>query len=162
MSILDEIQKPIVLAPLAGGPSTPELAAAVSEAGGFGFLAAGYLGPDELAERIGATRKLTDRPLGVNVFAPVPGPASPEAYSAYVRRLTEWAAGRGYEVGEPRYGDDAYTEKIELLVADPVSVVSFTFACPERDTIKSLKQAGSEVWITVTSPTEADEAVAAG
>jgi len=41
--VLDRLAVPIVLAPLAGGPSTPELAAAVSNAGGFGFLAAGYL-----------------------------------------------------------------------------------------------------------------------
>ncbi|WP_460339981.1 nitronate monooxygenase [Actinoallomurus acanthiterrae] len=39
--ILDELPVPIVLAPLAGGPSTPRLTAAVSEAGGLGFLAAG-------------------------------------------------------------------------------------------------------------------------
>jgi len=43
--VLDELGTPIVLAPLAGGPSTPELAAAVSEAGGLGFLAAGYRTP---------------------------------------------------------------------------------------------------------------------
>jgi nitronate monooxygenase len=41
--ILGEIAAPIVLAPLAGGPSTPRLAAAVTNAGGLGFLAAGYL-----------------------------------------------------------------------------------------------------------------------
>ena len=50
--IADTLAVPIVLAPLAGGPSTPELAAAVSGAGGFGFLAAGYLTADALAERI--------------------------------------------------------------------------------------------------------------
>ena len=49
--ILDSCDIPIVLAPLAGGPSTPELAAAVSNAGGLGFLAAGYLSAAELAER---------------------------------------------------------------------------------------------------------------
>jgi nitronate monooxygenase len=41
--ILDRCDTPVVLAPLAGGPSTPELAAAVSNAGGLGFLASGYL-----------------------------------------------------------------------------------------------------------------------
>jgi NAD(P)H-dependent flavin oxidoreductase YrpB (nitropropane dioxygenase family) len=41
--ILDELEAPIVLAPMAGGPTTPELVAAVSEAGGIGFLAFGYL-----------------------------------------------------------------------------------------------------------------------
>ena len=43
---LSDLEHPIVLAPLGGGPSTPALAAAVSEAGGLGFLAAGYRTPD--------------------------------------------------------------------------------------------------------------------
>ncbi len=50
--ILDGCRVPIVLAPLAGGPSTPELAAAVNQAGGLGFLATGYLAAREAAERV--------------------------------------------------------------------------------------------------------------
>jgi NAD(P)H-dependent flavin oxidoreductase YrpB (nitropropane dioxygenase family) len=50
--VLDELKHPIVLAPLAGGASTPELTAAVSEAGGLGFLASGYLAPESLEERL--------------------------------------------------------------------------------------------------------------
>ena len=68
--ILDELQHPIVLAPLAGGASTPELTAAVSEAGGFGFLASGYLTVEALEERIARVRELTDAPFGVNLFVP--------------------------------------------------------------------------------------------
>jgi nitronate monooxygenase len=41
---------------MAGGPSTPELAAAVSEAGGLGFLASGYLTAEQTRERIAAAR----------------------------------------------------------------------------------------------------------
>ncbi|MDX6474685.1 MAG: nitronate monooxygenase, partial [Gaiellaceae bacterium] len=59
---------PIVLAPLAGGPSTPELAAAVSNAGGLGFLGAGYLTAEALVELIERTRALTAAPIGVNLF----------------------------------------------------------------------------------------------
>jgi nitronate monooxygenase len=50
--VLDELKHPIVLAPLAGGASTPESTAAVSEAGGLGFLASGYLAPESLEERL--------------------------------------------------------------------------------------------------------------
>ena len=66
--ILDRLAVPIVLAPLAGGPATPELTAAVSGAGGFGFLAAGYLAASALAERLERTRTLTEVPSGVNLF----------------------------------------------------------------------------------------------
>ena len=59
-----DLAVPIVLAPMAGGPSTPELAAAVSEAGGLGFLAAGYNTADAMAGDVAATRALTRAPFG--------------------------------------------------------------------------------------------------
>ena len=160
--IFDELEAPVVLAPLGGGPSTPELAAAVSDAGGLGFLAAAYLPADAVAKQIAATRELTGRPFAMNVFFPASSPADPDDYRAYARRIGEWAARHGYEVGEPSWDDDDYEAKVELLVGDPVAVVSFTFGCPEPATIERLRAAGSEVWITVTSSEEATEAVAAG
>jgi len=50
-----QLVHPVVQAPMAGGPSTPELAAAVSAAGGLGFLAAGYKTPGDLAADIART-----------------------------------------------------------------------------------------------------------
>jgi nitronate monooxygenase len=159
--ILDRLSVPIVLAPLAGGASTPELTAAVSNAGGLGFLAAGYLTAPALKERIDQARALTGGPLGVNVF--VPGrPSDPDAVRAYAATLAEDARGAGVGLGEARYEDDDWAAKIELLAAERVPVVSFTFGCPDRDVIDRLHQAGSEVWITVTTPDEAGQAVGAG
>jgi nitronate monooxygenase len=59
---------------MAGGYTTPELVAAVSNAGGLGSLAGAQLAPDELRGAIAAVRRLTDRPFGVNLFAPLPRP----------------------------------------------------------------------------------------
>jgi nitronate monooxygenase len=152
--ILDALEVPVVLAPLAGGPSTPALAAAVSEAGGLGFVAAGYLSPDVLAQRIADTRGLTARPFGVNLF--VPGPATPRAaYADYLTAL-------GPDAGEPRADDDGWEAKLALLERDPVPVVSFTFGCPPAEAVGRIRAAGSEAWVTVTSPDEAREAAAAG
>ena len=53
---LRALSVPVIVAPMAGGPTTPELAAAGTNAGGLGFLAAGYLSADVLAERITAAR----------------------------------------------------------------------------------------------------------
>ena len=50
--VLDRLEHPIVQAPMGGGPSTPALAAAVAEAGGLGFLAAGYRGVDAVRAAI--------------------------------------------------------------------------------------------------------------
>jgi nitronate monooxygenase len=160
--ICDELEAPVVLAPLGGGPSTPELAAAVSDAGGLGFLAAAYLTAESAADRIEATRRLTARSYGVNVFVAGSGPAEVSAYRGYLDRLAEWGGQRGAELGEPRYDDDDFEAKIELLTSDPVAVVSFTFGCPPATVLERLRSAGSEVWITVTSPAEAAEAEAAG
>ena len=69
---LSQLEHPIVQAPMSGGPSTPALAAAVSEAGGLGFLAAGYRTPDAVRADIAELRALTGRSFGLNTF--VPGP----------------------------------------------------------------------------------------
>jgi nitronate monooxygenase len=160
--ILDRLSTPIVLAPLAGGPSTPELAAAVSGAGGLGFIASGYLSGEETAKRIAAARRLTDQPLGVNVFSPGSGASAPAAYEAYLERLRDWAGRFQLGLGEPRYSDDDWEAKLSLLGREPVEVVSFTFGCPAREVVEALHGAGSEVWVTVTSPEEAEQAASAG
>jgi nitronate monooxygenase len=159
--ILDQMRVPIVLAPLAGGPSTPQLTAAVSNAGGFGFLAAGYLTAATLSERLAQTRDLTSAPVGVNVF--VPGrPAAPGPVEAYAATLAEDAGAAGAELGSARFEDDDWAAKIEFLTAEPVPVVSFTFGCPDHSVIDRLRQAGSEVWVTVTTPAEAAHASGMG
>jgi nitronate monooxygenase len=146
---------------MAGGPSAPELTAAVSNAGGLGFLAAGYLTPERLGEDVEQTRALTDR-FGVGVFAGGGTPADPELVLAYAARLNDEAAQADVELGTPRFDDDNLAAKLELLVANPASVVSFTFGLPPATEVQRLQAAGSEVWLTVTSPEEARAAAAAG
>jgi len=63
------IEHPIVLAGM-GGASTPELVAAVSNAGGLGVLGAASCGPRQLRAWIEETRQLTDRPFGVDTLLP--------------------------------------------------------------------------------------------
>jgi nitronate monooxygenase len=159
--ILDSCAIPIVLAPLAGGPSTPELAAAVSNAGGLGFLAAGYLSAAELADRRRRLAELTSRPIGVNVF--VPGPAGdPARVRRFAAEIEPDASGAGARLGEPRHDDDDWDAKIGYLMDAPADVVSFTFGIPGEDVIAGLCARGTEVWVTVTSLVEARRAAAAG
>ncbi|MEV4127503.1 nitronate monooxygenase [Nocardia sp. NPDC049707] len=154
--ILNELSAPIVLAPMAGGPSTPELTAAVSAAGGLGLLAAGYLTSTDTAARLAATRELTTAPFGINLFTPGPATA-PEGFADYLAEL-----GRTHEVGTPKYDTDEWDAKLELLVDAPVAVVTFTFGCPSTAEVDRLHAVGSEVWVTVTSAAEARIAVEAG
>jgi nitronate monooxygenase len=153
--MLDRLEIPIVGAPMAGGATTPALAAAVSDAGGLGFLAAGYKKAEAMSEDIAAYRALTDAPFGMNVFLVTPTEADPAALAAYRTRVGEGA-------GEPRSDDDRFAEKVERLLADPVPVVSFTFGCPDAALVERFRAAGSEVWVTVTDVAEARAAAAAG
>lgn len=153
---------PIVQAPMAGGPSTPALAAAVNAAGGFGFVAAGYLSPDALDEAVRRTRQLTDRPFGVNLFVPGPTGADDTAIAAYAAELAPEAARLGAELGAPRWDDDDYPAKLDLLQRAGVHTVSFTFGCPTPAEVARLRRTGARVAVTVTDPDEARVAEEAG
>ncbi|MCU1465778.1 MAG: nitronate monooxygenase [Actinomycetia bacterium] len=162
MTVLGMVAHPIVQAPMAGGPSTPDLAAAVSNAGALGFVAAGYLTPETLRAQIDATRALTDRPFGVNVFSPPARAADPERVRAFVERLAPLAAAESVALGEPRYDDDHYDDKVEIVVDARPAVVSFAFGCPSPEVVRRCVAAGSEVWVTVTDASEAVAARAVG
>src|SRR3954453_5685215 len=160
--VLDGLEHPIVLAPLAGGASPPELTAAVSSAGGLGFLASGYLTPEALEEQMVAVRELTDAPFGINLFVPGDPAAQTPGLDEYLRRAAPEAARYGAELVNPRYDDDGYSQKLALVAEHRPAVVSFTFGSPEPDRIAMLKEAGVEVWITATTPREAIAAGKAG
>lgn len=153
----------VVAAPMAGGPSTAALAAAVGEAGGLGFLAAGYRSADAVAEEIARLRGLTSAPFGVNVFSPTPTPPEEAArVAAYARLLAPRAAALGARLGEPVHGDDHHDAKVDLLARLRPSVVSFAFGVPPARSVEALHAAGVPVWLTVTSPEDAVAATAAG
>jgi nitronate monooxygenase len=154
--VLDGLEHPIVQAPMGGGPSTPALAAAVAEAGGLGFLAAGYKPVEAVRADVDALRALTDRPFGVNLFAP-PAPAAGDV-QAFAAALEQEAERYNAPVGEPRHDDDGWDDKLELMRELEVPVVSFTFGCPPAEVIELLPEA----WVTVTTPAEARTAAAAG
>jgi nitronate monooxygenase len=155
------VRWPIVGAPMAGGPSTPALAAAVSHAGGLGFLAAGYRTGEAMSAEIAAVRALSPAPFGVNLFVPQDPSVDVRAVADYLAALRPEAARFGVEV-VPSWDDDGWDEKLQRLEADPVPVVSFTFGCPDRSVIAGLQRAGSRVVVTVTTPDEARAAAAAG
>jgi nitronate monooxygenase len=153
---------PVIVAPMAGGPSTPELAAAGTNAGGLGFVAAGYLTADALAERFAAARALTTGPLGVNLFVPQPSASTPAGIERYTAVLAPEAARYGVRLGEPRYDDDQWSAKLDVVFDQRPEVVSFTFGLPTADECARLRGAGITTVGTVTTPNEAQLAVARG
>ncbi|MGA4507462.1 NAD(P)H-dependent flavin oxidoreductase [Propionibacteriaceae bacterium G1746] len=149
---------PIAAAPMAGGPTTVALSAAVARAGGFPFLAAGYKTVEAMADEVEALRRQAPS-FGVNLFVPQRWPVDQQAVADYAGELAPWAADFGVEATPPTGSDDDFfTEKVAHLVAHPVPVISFTFGLPGADVVRALQLVGSRVFATVTSP---DEAVAA-
>lgn len=155
-ALTDLFPHPIVQAPMAGGVSVPHLAAAVCEAGGLGFLAAGYKTADGMYQEIKQLRSLTGRPFGVNLFVPQPEYADPGAVEIYAHQLAGEAGWYETELGDPDSGrDDAYDSKLAVLLDNPVPVVSFHFGVPNREILDSLRRAGTFTLVTATTPEEA-------
>jgi nitronate monooxygenase len=146
---------------MAGGPSTPALTARVAQAGGYGFVAAGYLSAEGLQSAIASTRALTDAPFGVNLFVPS-APGDPVEVAAYASALQPEANRLGVSLGEPRWDDDAHAAKLDIVEAARVHLVSFTFGCPSPDIVDRLHRAGIQVAVTVTSVQESQLAADTG
>jgi len=152
---LDLLRRRIVVAPMAGGPTTTDLVIAAAGAGALGFLAAGYKTPAAMTAEINEVRAATAEPFGVNVF--VPGVPYPDA-----GRLARYLDSLGPALGDASWDDDGFDAKVAALLADPPAVTSFTFGCLPAEMIRALQDAGSAVVVTVTTPAEAKMAAAAG
>jgi len=155
--LTDLLRRPVVVAPMAGGPSTAELVIAAARAGALGFLAAGYKTAAAMTAEIAAVRAATSEPFGVNVF--VPGAPCPDL--AELRRYLDSLSAEG-TIGDPSWDDDHFGAKVAALLADPPPVVSFTFGCPLAEVVAALQGAGATVIVTVTSADEAVTAASAG
>lgn len=157
-----DLAVPIIVAPMAGGPSTPELAAAGTNAGGLGFVAAGYLTAEVFADRLAAARRLTTGPIGANLFVPQPSAGTSAAIQRYAAALAPEAERYGAELGEPRYDDDHWAAKIEVLLDLRPEVASFTFGVPSAEECGRLRAAGITTVGTVTTVAEARLAIGVG
>jgi nitronate monooxygenase len=154
---------PLVAAPMAGGPTTTRLAAAVADAGGFPFLAGGYKTASELAREIAELRQ-TNAAFGVNLFAPNVSSISEDEFRRYALALQDEAANYGLDISRVPLieDDDHWTAKLDLLISDPVPVVSVTFGLPRPAEVTALQKGGSRVLVTVTTVDEASAAAGVG
>jgi nitronate monooxygenase len=158
------IEVPIVSAPMGGGPSTPALVAAVSEAGGLGSLAGGYQSPDRLRADIGAVREATSKPFAVNLFAPTPLEPSTEEVERALAALEPYRLQLGLPprpfAGGP-WSED-FDAQVAVLVEERVPVTSFTFGLLPATATAALHDAGSLLIGTATTVEEAVTLVSAG
>lgn len=156
------IEHAIIQAPMAGA-TTPELVAAVSNAGGLGMLPGAYLTPERIAADIAKVRRLTDRPFGVNLFAGGDEPSEGVDAGPMLAIL-----GRAHEelgLPEPAMPEVApvpFADALEVVLGAGVPVFSFTFGIPSPDAMAALKERGCVVLGTATTVDEARQLAEAG
>lgn len=138
-----KIQHPVVQAPMAGGPTTPELVAAVSNAGGLGSLGAAYLSPNTLREQVWEIRRRTEAPFNVNLFVPSPFEADPERIERSDKLLEPYREELGIQAPEtPSSFEESLDDQLEVVLEESISVFSFTFGVPNEEQLRRLRDAG--------------------
>lgn len=158
-----EMNIPVVLAPMGGGPSTPELAAAVSNAGGLGSLAAAYSSPEKITEDIAKIRTLTKRPFAVNLFSP----AAQEPLRGNVEAVSKFLAGFHQRLGLPSpqlpsHSIEDFEKQIDAICGSKPFAVSFTFGLLPPQAMQRLKAQSIFVIGTATTVDEARQLERAG
>ncbi|MCV9952401.1 nitronate monooxygenase [Paenibacillus sp. BT-177] len=158
-----KIRYPIFQAPMAGGVSTSELVAAVSNAGGLGNLGGGYLTPEQLRREIQKIKQQTDQPFGVNLFVPEQSEESEEA----IYRMTDYLNKYRIKLGTAQNplilrSAESFEEQVQVLLEERVPIFSFTFGIPSPNVIQTTKQHGIFVIGTATTVDEAKQLEAGG
>lgn len=160
MGILDSLSLPVLIAPMAGGPSTPALVNAAAEAGSLGFLAGGVMGVEQFRSELA---QVTGQ-YGINLFRPQTEEPGPSDIDELAGLLTQ--PFREYRLGEPRVPavdlSNGWEDKFQLAVAARPAVISCTFGIFSAEEFSTLKQAGIEAWVTVTNPEDACRAQRSG
>lgn len=145
---------PLVLAPMAGGPSTPQLCAAVSNTGAVGSLAAGYLSLRDLHIQAAETARLAHGTWGINLF--VPGErtecADQQAWNSYREELAnDPGVDAALLPSTPVLSDDHYGEKLEMCAGSDADFVSFTFGLPTPGEVEMLRHRGKKIIVGATT-----------
>jgi nitronate monooxygenase len=140
------LRVPIIQAPMAGGISTPRLAAAVANAGGLGSIAGAMLRPDAIRAAVADFRASSDGPLAVNLFAPLPRPTT--------ARVAEWAILTGVAPPETFPAVPDFADQLAAVVDAGVPVFSFTFGIPPAERLDDVDA------FTIGTATTVAEAVA--
>jgi nitronate monooxygenase len=151
-----KIEYPILQAGMAGGITTPELVAAVSNAGGLGMLGAGYMTPEQIRDAIREIRDRTDRPFGINLFVPEQVSESPENIARMNKHLATYRQQLGL-MSEPditKYAE-SFEDQLAVVFEEHVPVFSFTFGIPSPNIIREIKNQGIVVVGTATTVREA-------
>ena len=151
-----KIAHPVIQAPMAGGGDTPDLVGAVSNAGGMGFIGAAYLTPQQIIAAGKIVREKTQRPFGINLFAPSPSPESPKNLQLALRRVAPFFEELGLPTpAAPAESTIKFQEQLDAVFETEASAFSFTFGNLPGDLIAAIKNRSVLVLGTATTVAEA-------
>ncbi|HEX9448862.1 MAG TPA: nitronate monooxygenase, partial [Dongiaceae bacterium] len=151
------IDLPIIQAPMAGA-STPEMAIAVSEAGGLGSLPCALMTPDQARQALEIIRQATAGPINLNFFCHTPPKLDDTAIAAWREKLAPYYLELGIDPAAPiptsnrAPFDNAYCALVEDFKPQ---VVSFHFGLPEAALLARVKASGAKVISSATTVAEA-------
>lgn len=154
-----------------GGVAGAELAAAVSNAGGLGVLAALRLQPDQVRDAIREIRAKTDRPFGVNIWLheDVRSPPDPSQVPDDVIRGSQTILNEfrprfdlPATVARPDAGPDLVNAALDVMIEERVPVFSAAIGVPEAALVQRFHEVGSTVVAMVATVADAEAAVANG
>jgi nitronate monooxygenase len=152
------ISLPIIQAPMAGGPTTPELVAAVSEAGALGSFGFAYTQPEAMRRDADAVRARTQAPFGVNLLAnPQPGPVAPQDQRAALAAVARYYAELGLPPPEPVRPPYAPDLEGQLALTEAMRPPVFTFHLGDLpiERIRHMQSLGISVGGSATCVAEA-------
>ena len=137
---------------MAGSGGTPELAAAVSNAGGLGAWGGAYAKPDEIAAAIRRIRQLTSRPFNINLFAGGYDSDRKVDPQPMLEIMRQAHARLGLPPPMlPPVPANPFDEQFAAVLEERPPVFSFTFGMPSSGQIAALKKRGIAVGGTATT-----------
>lgn len=156
------VAHPIILAPMAGSGGTPELVAAVSNAGGLGSWGGAYSTPQQILDAAKQIRALTSTPFALNLFAG--GYEQRQVDSAPMLALIGRVHG---ELGLPAPSlppmpQNPFADQLAAVIEARPAAFSFTFGIPSADALARLRRAGIRICGTATTIEEGKTLAAAG
>lgn len=150
------LTQPIIQAPLAGGGDTPNLVAAVSNAGGLGFIGAAYLTPEQIRDTASTVRGLTSRPFGINLFAPLTAKVTGRDPTTTLKKLAPYFAELGLPAPSlPKSTTASFDEQLAAALESGASVFSFTFGVLPASATQAIKSRNMMLIGTATTVEEA-------
>lgn len=163
-----QIDYPIIQAPMAGGITTTELVATVSNAGGLGSIGAGYMTPEKMREQIKEVKRATTKPFHVNLFVPNDFTTTEEEIKVAhqqlqpIREMLHMNDEINVDLSTTQAAIQTFHDQINVIIEEKVPICSFTFGIPSKEIIHQLKAHGIILIGTATSVTEAIENEKAG